>query len=214
VFDFLSANKHGPGAVHNIIGGELRGPSSPMSLQQSVYRQMGTLLPADSRTDIITRTKGFLGELKGTKARSLKLPKVQTYFASGKTLQTSSTFTGVVVPAFAPHWGVVVGHVLYHLTFRNPGDAESESSGVSREGCPINLTIKVFDEDVTECKTIGESKYDSDQLILIGRTLIKVFGSYHRLFWNCQVFAECFLNLITDGESFGEYDITYSILIY
>src|SRR2546423_974111 len=35
--------------------------------------------------------------------------------------------------------------------------------------------------------------------------LIKEFGDYHRLFWNCQVFAKCFLYLITGEKEFDRF---------
>lgn len=36
--------------------------------------------------------------------------------------------------------------------------------------------------------------------------MIESFGDYHRLFWNCQTFAECFLQLICeDSASFNAF---------
>jgi hypothetical protein len=185
-----------------------------MSLQQTVYRQMSSLFPVDDRTDIIAKARSSLGELKGKRSRPLLLPKVRTYIAPGKTLQTTSMFTSVVVPAFATHWGIVVGNIMYHLTFRDTRDAESHTGEFSGKGCPIRFTIRIVEDDITGGKIVGETNYDAEQLISIGKALIDSFGSYHRLFWNCQVFAECFLYLITDGKSFGEYHPIYSILIY
>ena len=30
--------------------------------------------------------------------------------------------------------------------------------------------------------------------------MIEAFGSYHRVFWNCQTFAICFLKVICEGR--------------
>jgi hypothetical protein len=39
--------------------------------------------------------------------------------------------------------------------------------------------------------------------------MIKAFGSYHRVFWNCQHFARLYLSVITDGGSkFDEWTLS------
>jgi hypothetical protein len=31
--------------------------------------------------------------------------------------------------------------------------------------------------------------------------MIQLFGSYHRVFWNCQIFANCYLRVITGNDA-------------
>jgi hypothetical protein len=176
---------------------------------QTVYRQMATLLPVD-RDEIIANVKSRLPEHEGP-SRSIELARVRTYLQSEQTLVTSSTFTGVVVPAFATHWGVVVDCILYHLIFRDERDVESNVGGFIHEGPPIKFHLGRVGGKVVESTVVGKTKYSLPELIKIGDDLIEAFGSYHRLFWNYQVFMECFLSLITDGATFGQYNITYSI---
>ena len=139
-------------------------------------------------------------------AHPLSLSPVRTYVGDMKTL-ASGGFPGVVVPPFASHWGVVVGSILYHLTFREDSDAQSESGDSTRKGKPIQFTLALKSpENIEDSPIVGKTKYDHEGLIKIGRALLEAFGSYHRLFWNCQIFADCFLRLITDGaNSFPEY---------
>jgi hypothetical protein len=85
-----------------------------------------------------------------------------------------------------------------------------------REGHPIQYTgTYPAAPKIMESKEVGRTKYGHRELIKIGEALIESFGNYHRLFWNCQVFAECFLYLITRDEkgSFTQYNTTYSMLI-
>jgi hypothetical protein len=190
---------------------------SPMSLQplQTIYRQISTILPVD-REEIFTTTKKNLENLEPSSiSRSFQLFDVRTYVASGKTLRTSGTINGVVVLPFATHWGVVIDETLYHLVFANHGDAESNVSRFAREGHSIKFEYNSASDKVIESKIIGKTKYSHQELIKIGKALIKAFGSYHRLFWNCQVFAECFLCFIADDDnnSSKRYKTTYSMLI-
>lgn len=166
---------------------------------------MAQLLPAD-REQIVVDVQRHLPdlELEASSSRTIRLATVRTYVAHGKTL-TSGTFPGTVVPAFASHWGVAVGRTLYHLIFRNSADAELALTDLSRQGKPIRFFyVPASSDTIKESRIVGETSYGHEDLITIGEALIEAFGSYHRLFWNCQVFADCFLYLITKGGSFTE----------
>jgi hypothetical protein len=170
---------------------------------QDIYIQMAQILPVD-RNQIVVDVQRQLPGLEVSSPHLISLAPVQTYVADGKTL-TSGTFPGVVAPAFASHWGVVVGRTLYHLIFRNSADARLALDDLSRKGKPIEFSFsRVSRDKINESRVVGETTYDHEGLITIGEALIEAFGSYHRLFWNCQVFADCFLSLITNGGSFVE----------
>jgi hypothetical protein len=149
---------------------------------------------------------------KSSASREVGLLPVRSYVVHGKTLQ-SSTFAGVAVPSFAVHWGVVVGKILYHLVFKNRQDSELAWSDTSRYG-PIRLAITKWerDTDSADLPALGHTKFGSEELMEIGDKLIDAFGDYHRLFWNCQVFAESFLRLITENKNSGFGRWTGSIL--
>lgn len=170
---------------------------------RNLYQQMGPLLQADRR-QVVADVQRLYPDLEASSSRSIRIAPVRTYVGDTKTL-SSNTFPGVVVPAFASHWGVVVGSLLYHLTFREHANAQLATSDFAREGKPIQFSVTLATEDkIMQSQIVGETKYDSEGLIKIGKALIESFGSYHRLFWNCQVFADCFLYLITGGCSFVE----------
>ena len=53
-------------------------------------------------------------------------------------------------------------------------------------------------------KDVGTTRFDHLDRMKIGDAMIKAFGSYHRIFWNCQHFARLYLAVITDGV--GKFD--------
>jgi len=187
--------------VHNRSG--LRGLPLHMSCR-TVYRQMAQLLPVD-HDELVADVRRRLPSLEVSSSHTIRLTPVRTYVQDGKSL-TSGTFPGVVTPAFASHWGVLVGRMLYHLVFQNSADANLALTDFSRMGKPIKFTcVLASKEKITETPIVGETNYDNETLITIGEALIDAFGNFHRLFWNCQVFADCFLYLITNGKSFPKY---------
>ena len=139
-------------------------------------------------------------------AQALRCYPVRSYIQTVGTLN-SSTFPRVVVPAFAVHWGVVVGPTIYHLEFEDGNDADLESHDPSRVGTPICFTFTKWKRPA-EClealPIVGNTKFEHIQVCEIGEKLVEEFGNYHRLFWNCQVFAKCFLRLITGGNDFDK----------
>jgi hypothetical protein len=44
---------------------------------------------------------------------------------------------------------------------------------------------------------VGTTIFNADELRDIGARMIDEFGDYHRVFWNCQTFAKCYLRVIT-----------------
>src|SRR5947207_8615642 len=170
---------------------------------RAIYRRMADSFQTD-REQVITEFRRRKPKLEESSPRPIRLAPVRTYVGDGKTLSFGS-FPGVVVPPFATHWGVLIGRTLYHLTFRDDDDARIEFNDCMGKGKPIQFTITLSSpEKVEKSPVVGETKYDHETLVAIGEALIHSFGSYHRLFWNCQVYAECFLCLITGGNSFIE----------
>ena len=52
-----------------------------------------------------------------------------------------------------------------------------------------------------EVKQVGETRFDITELIRIGEEMISAFGNYHVVFWNCQMFAKCYLRVITGSDA-------------
>ena len=46
-------------------------------------------------------------------------------------------------------------------------------------------------------KYVSQTCYNTDQLNALGWAMIREFGSYHKVFWNCQTFVKCYLQVIT-----------------
>lgn len=176
--------------------------------EREVYRAMAGLFQV-SREQVIAKVQSSLPELdeeSPPRSGSLKLVPVRSYIGSGMKTLRSGTFPGILVPPFAVHWGVAVGNTLYHLTFRNRAHADIESSDFARYGKPIEFTMSyIADDSLDRYPVVGQSKLDHEARLKVGNALIQAFGDYHRLFWNCQVWAECFLYFITGKNSFGEY---------
>jgi hypothetical protein len=138
--------------------------------------------------------------------RACNVFPVRSYIANGKTMRTSS-FSGVFVPAFAVHWGVVVEGYLFHLCFENPQDGKVEFNDFSRYGKPVYFegrSLREGHRELSQGATVGNTRFNTVELTSIGKKLVDAFGSYHRLFWNCQVFADCYLRLITGERGFSE----------
>jgi len=128
---------------------------------------------------------------------------VRSYYAAGPTKNVSGLWS-LAAPGFATHWGIIVGLLLFHLVFQGLGPEKGQATDLGAlmaEGHPITVDCKLMtDEGVEQCKVVGYTRYSQDQIVRIARALIAAFGNYHRLFWNCQVYAEILLEIITDGE--------------
>ena len=171
--------------------------------ERATYRKMA----ARHRIDEDALLANFrLPEPQLPVAQALRCYPVRSYIQTVGTLN-SSTFPKVVVPAFAVHWGVVVGPTIYHLVFEDDNDANLECNDPYRDGKPICFTFTKWKRP-TEClealPIVGSTKFEHIKLCEIGEKLVEEFGNYHRLFWNCQVFAKCFLRLITGGNDFDK----------
>jgi hypothetical protein len=133
--------------------------------------------------------------------RVVRVAKVRTYIVQkGKGI---SGMEGYVFPPFARHWVIIVGPeddlVLYHLTFVDPKAARlSPPSHTSRE---VQFSFKGLSKLPPDAKEVGTTILDDVVLRRTGKRMIQLFGSYHRVFWNCQIFANCYLRVITGNDA-------------
>jgi len=90
------------------------------------------------------------------------------------------------------HWGIIVDDTLYHLVFVVDKKKQPQS---------VHFTFqKTVGMKIVNQRLLGKTKFSHDDLNAIGDLLVSNFGTYHRIFWNCQHFVNCFLDIICDGE--------------
>jgi len=146
---------------------------------------------------IVERVVDMVG-LPRSRPTEVALTPVFTYVDRlNKTHKKSSS---IVVPPFACHWGIVVGppaiQTLFHLLFVENVGPNAESSTV--ENRQIRFHYRPWEGPLANATFVGQTRYELGQLVALGQAMIQEFGSYHRLFWNCQTFAKCYLRVITD----------------
>ena len=134
----------------------------------------------------------------------VNIGRVSTYIYRTEVSKTTGDMR-IVFPTFASHWAIIVcemdspeedGHA-YHLTFREPAAAQlTPPPGTSREVVFTPMFLETMPEGIKE---VGTTRFGHADRMRIGRAMIKAFGSYHRVFWNCQHFARLYLKVITDG---------------
>jgi hypothetical protein len=132
---------------------------------------------------------------------------VHTYVHQLNKTPTAWPSSAIVVPPFACHWGIVVGpperQRLFHLLFVKGVGREAESSIV--ENRHIRFHDTKLEEPLANTKYVGQTRYTTDQLDALGEAMIREFGNYHKVFWNCQTFAKCYLRIIT-GDHEANFD--------
>ena len=127
---------------------------------------------------------------------------VSTYVAQSKEEDAGSAYVSPKQPPFASHWGIVVGNpkeegeaFLFHLIL-------SDKDG---KRC-VKFRATGVDSDSewivgAAVKQVGQTRFTVQQLRRIGKDMIAEFGSYHVVFWNCQMFAKCYLRVITGSDA-------------
>jgi hypothetical protein len=133
---------------------------------------------------------------------SVSLAPVHTYVHQiGKKIGVGDK--SILVPPFACHWGIVVTHpivtqpnrqILYHLVFAPPNH---DNKPFTVDNAHIQFRENPISTPLENMRHVGMTRYTRDELVILGDSMIKEFGNYHRLFWNCQTFAKCFLRVIT-----------------
>jgi hypothetical protein len=134
------------------------------------------------------------------------LAPVHTYVHQLDKTPTGWPPRSIAVPPFACHWGIVVGEPddqrLLHLVFAEGAIAEAQTSTVANKF--IRFHDSVLEEPLANTEYVGKTRYNTDELHRIGLAMIREFGNYHRVFWNCQMFAKCYLRVIT-GEPEADF---------
>ena len=117
-----------------------------------------------------------------------------------------------LLPEFASHWGIIIQETntkdaknddvwLYHLCLEE-GDDGRRSVQLVVDGL-VRGDKRLKGGKVDE---VGRTRFSIPQITRIGHE-IDAFGDYHLLFWNCQMFAKCFLRVISDdsGTTFDQW---------
>lgn len=159
-----------------------------MPEESSILQQVASVKPAEP-----------------AQVQNVAIGRVGTYIYNTELSKTDSN-RRIVFPTFASHWAVVVfdqtspteyGHG-YHLTFHERAAAEvSPPAGTSRAVKFTPMFLQSIPEGI---KWVGTTRFCHADRMRIGEKMIAAFGSYHRVFWNCQHFARLYLSVITDGD--------------
>jgi len=104
-----------------------------------VHRRMARIMEID-KDSLMAQVRQNIPEPTQPRPQPFELCEVRSYVVNAGT-STCSSFSRVVIPAFAMHWGVVRGPTLYHLVFRNSADIALESKDLSRRGKEIRFTF-------------------------------------------------------------------------
>jgi hypothetical protein len=108
-----------------------------------------------------------------------------------------------VVPRIASHWGVVLEipqpkgmsyGILYHLTFIEWRDRSTRE--IHRK-----VALHSQSADTVFGTEVGTTLYSMSDVYNIGKNLVKEFGSYHHVFWNCRLFMNSFLQILTKSDN-------------
>lgn len=148
----------------------------------------------------------------------VNLLPVSSYVTQAKAGMPGAASIIPNMPPFAAHWGIVVGvpilerrtALLLHLVLE-----EDEEGRRSVHFLVNNVGLDSKSIKGGEVKHVGETRFDPTELIRIGEEMINAFGNYHVVFWNCQMFAKCYLRVITGSDAaFTQWtsaDVTESI---
>lgn len=135
---------------------------------------------------------------------NVSLAQVSTYIYQSEISKNIGN-KRIVFPTFASHWAVIVSEPDYpdtdlhgyHLTFEEEAAAQlTPPPNTSRR---VVFSSMLLDKPPIGAKQVGTTYFSHPERMKIGRTMIEAFGSYHRVFWNCQHFARLYLSVITGG---------------
>ena len=162
-------------------------------------------LSREDEIDIVDRSMVAGRTRAGSEVR---IAEVHTYVQQVSKRCDSPWNPRVVVPAFASHWGIVVGsegetQFLYHLVLTETEEPNASASTVAYD--KIQFNAHHLTKPLSNTKSVGRTSYGVEELLMVGKNMIKAFGNYHRVFWNCQTFAKCYLRVIT-GDRLADFD--------
>lgn len=176
-----------------------------------IFKEMSGLIDSSilelstSRVDEIVDKLSKRIPQSAAKAQAVQIATVSTYIVDHKFKDSGFMCTAppVTLPAYACHWGVVVedwvgeipSQTLYHLVLH---DGRNTDDGVRR--VEFHFTPLESTKSRGMITKAGTTRYNHAELHTLGKIMIKEFGDYHLVFWNCQIFAECYLRVITDSN--------------
>jgi hypothetical protein len=146
-------------------------------------------------------TKPQIKDILSSGKTSVGLAPVKTYVQQLGKSPIPGVSSRIVVPAFASHWGIVVGESqqwLMHLVFVHEAGGEQGTSVVDQS--LIDFSMMTLRKPLEGTNYVGETPYRIEELRTLGEEMIEAFGDYHRVFWNCQTFAKCYLRVITGKQ--------------
>jgi len=107
-----------------------------------------------------------------------------------------------VVPTWASHWGIIIDETLFHLQYQpknrrvvftyRPWDEAVDSAHRVQQ---VGTTSLTFDQ----IRSIGKL-HPGELCLYTGYSLIRNFGNYHLIFWNCQTFAKLLLGMVCEEK--------------
>ena len=180
--------------------------SSLLHFERELKEDMTMRLTDQEMEAVVERVVDSAPSRTGTPT-GIALVPVHTYVHQVTKASIPGTSPSIVVPAFASHWGIVVGEAndqkLFHLLFVD--DIEVDVSGSNVENQNIRFHVTNLYKPLPNAKHVGHTYYNTDELEALGNAMIREFGSYHKVFWNCQAFAKCYLRVIT-GKVEAKFD--------
>lgn len=182
----------------------------------TITPERGEQITRELRANAFVRYPPVVGVPEGPV--NLTLWTVSTYVRESKSGNIQYARIAPLVPGFALHWGIVIQKT-------DPRDPKNEDVWlfhlclVEDEGRrSVNLAVDGLVKGDKQLKgkkvdEVGRTRFSIDQITRIGREMIDAFGDYHLVFWNCQMFAKCFLRVISEdiGATFDQWtsaDIT------
>ena len=158
------------------------------------------ITPARAQEIIQTVSSNYTEDTVSTPVNILP---VSTYVTQAKTGTPGFANIAPNLPPFAVHWGIVVGQptkertaFLLHLVLE-----EDEDGNRAVEFSANNVGSESRSIKGGAVKQVGLTRFSLPELIRIGVEMIKAFGNYHIVFWNCQMFAKCYLCVITGSDA-------------
>jgi hypothetical protein len=156
---------------------------------------------------VMDRVRPMLAKTRD-KRQNVSLAQVSTYIYQTEMSKTIGN-KRIIFPTFASHWTVIVSDTEhsnvdlgYHLTFEE--EAAAMSSPPANTSRRVIFSSMLLEQVPEGAKLVGTTPYDHQERMRIGKAMIEGFGTYHRVFWNCQHFARLYLSAITEGK--GAFD--------
>ena len=176
----------------------------------AVFQQMSNIMNTTSLEVTLEQCDDIVSKVKSVECAyqsapmSVTLNPVSTYVFDQKNPLFGSALVCPTLPAFASHWAIVVQDVgsssgiatMFHLVLDRDNDGKRTVAFYYHSVRPHQLNV-----DSAVVKAVGTTQYELGQLPRIGEKMIQEFGNYHRVFWNCQMFARCYLRVITGNDA-------------